>query len=836
MIQVPLPRTTIALASLLLSSVLAVVSTAVESNSTAEDTRSGTVPSVDFGRQVQPVLAKRCYACHGPDAAEGGLRLDSRDAAVAELESGEHAVVPGEDAASAILQRVTTDDESMRMPPEGAPLKEAEVAAIRQWIVEGAKWQPHWAFQPLSRPDVPKPKDQAWVRNPIDAFVRNRLETHEMRPAKPADRVALIRRATYDLTGLPPTLEEVAAFLLDQREDAYERLIDRLLASPQHGEKWARYWLDLVRFAETNSFERDGLKPHAWRYRDYVIRSFNSDKPYDQFIREQLAGDEHASPTADQMIATGYYRLGLWDDEPSDPAQLKYDVLDDIVKTTGQVFLGLTIDCARCHEHKIDPLRQQDYYGLLAFFHNITPMQTSGSNIERPIFPSAEAREEYAASEAGRQAEIDTLAKKVQELETVFLTRLEENEPTGGADESPDSREKRRNRRRGELQKLLQEKGPKTLGEAVYVDYQQARERLQKLRGDKTPAELALCVTESGRNAPATFVLLRGNPHVPGPQVEPSFPAILGAQPPVIEPLPEDVDSSGRRTALAEWIASAENPLTARVMANRVWQFHFGRGIVRSPNNFGVQGDPPTHPELLDWLANQMIDGNWQLKQLHRLIMTSNTYRMSSQGDAAYAAVDPTNNYLWRFDIRRLTAEEIRDSILAVNGRLNSQMYGPGFYSDIPQEVLAGQSRPGAGWGNSPDTERARRSIYIHVKRSLLTPMLESFDLAEPDSSCPVRFSTTQPTQALGMLNSQFIHQQAEVFAERLRREAGDDVSAQVRLGLRLVTCREPAAEEVRRGVALIENFQTHDQLDRQRSLQLYALTLLNLNEFFYLD
>jgi hypothetical protein len=518
----------------------------------------------------------------------------------------------------------------------------------------------------------------------------------------------------------------------------------------------------LVRFAETNSYERDDPKPHAWRYRDYVIRAFNADKPYDRFLREQLAGDELPDRDADALIATGYYRLGIWDDEPTDRDQARYDGLDDIVATTAQVFLGLTVDCARCHDHKIDPIPQKDYYRLLAFFQNINHYRNGGPTDEVQVVAGPDGRPSFVPVKAA----------------------------------------------------------PKD----------------KKKQKESATDETLLCVTEAGSQPPETFVLLRGNPQTKGDRVEPSFPVVLGAPNPVIPTLPSEGRSTGRRLALANWLASKDNQLTARVMANRVWQYHFGRGIVRSPNNFGIQGDPPTHPELLDWLASEFMAQGWRLKPLHRLILTSNTYRMSSRGDAQALAKDPSNDLFWRFDMRRLTAEEIRDSLLAVSGTLSSKMFGPSVYVDIPREVLAGQSRPGYGWGKSPPEDQARRSVYIHVKRSLLTPILESFDVAETDRSTPVRFATTQPTQALGMLNSAFLSDQAALFAARLRKEVGDDVTHQVCLALSLITGRPATEEEVRRDVELIQSLQTQDGVTGEAALRYYCLMVLNLNEFVYVD
>jgi len=762
---------------------------------------------VDFARDIQPLLARRCYACHGPDTREAGLRLDDRAAATAALDSGSIAVVPGDAAKSELVARITSTDHDLRMPPEGPRLTAAEVALLEQWIAAGAEWRAHWAFRPLERPPLPP---AAAATNPVDAFIDAGLAARGLARSPEADRARLLRRATYSVTGLPPTEQEMLAFLADQSPGAWEKVVDRLLAAPHYGEHWGRHWLDLVRYAETNSFERDGVKPHVWRYRDYVIRSFNDDKPYDQFVLEQLAGDELPEPSADGLIATGYYRLGLWDDEPADKLQARYDWLDDIVSTTGQVFLGLTINCARCHDHKIDPFPQRDYYALLAFFHNITPLGDRHLNpafIERPL------------PEAGLTA-----------AEAADLAR---------------ERDRRRAEARANLDainKRIQEHGEQALDELARKDLAGWKKLLADLDAEGARQPKALVVTEHGPEAPETFVFSRGNPHAePAPEnrVEPAFPAILEPPAPEIEP-PASGGSTGRRTALARWLTAADNPLTPRVLANRVWQYHFGRGIVKSPNNFGLMGDPPTHPELLDWLAAELVATGWRLKSLHKTILMSRAYRASSQAIPGALAQDPLNDACWRFDMRRLAAEELRDSIHVASGAFNSKMFGPSVYPDMPQAVLATQSRPGEGWGRSPLEEQARRSIYIHTKRSLLTPLLADYDLADPDASCPVRFTTTQPTQALGMMNGDFLHAQARAFAERVRREAGgtnaDQTAVMVRRALEIALVRPATDAEVARGVALVTELGAKDGVGPGRAFELYCLMVLNLNEFAYLD
>ncbi len=819
-----------------------------------------------YNEQVQPLLEQNCYDCHGKGKIKGGLRLTSR-----------HAILEGGDSGAAVdFQQVDASPlmeavnyESYEMPPSGK-LPDEQIALIRRWIEKGlpmpetdeadpiaekAHRSPqvdddtrnHWSFLAVKRPSSPDVQHAEWVTNPIDAFVLARLEQAGLSPAPPAAKQALIRRVTYDLTGLPPSPDEVDAFVADESPDAYERLVERLLDSPHYGEHWARYWLDLVRYAESNSFERDNPKPFVWRYRDYVIKSLNDDKPYNRFIREQLAGDELDEPTPGSIIATGFYRLGIWDDEPADPLLAYYDGLDDIAATTSQALLGLTLNCARCHEHKLDPIPQHDYYRFVAFFGNIQHYgkraddTVAAASLRDVVLPEETSLYAKQAADYGQQ--LSDIREQVSLLEAKVLPQL----VGGEKDDFQDASSRLDILRRG-IGRLIDEPD--------FKDYERLKKKLAKLEANPPrAASRVLSIKEHGAEAPPAHVLIRGNPHVEGAEVDPGFPSVLSPPDPAIRP-PAHGESSGRRRALAEWIASPENPLTARVMANRIWQWHFGRGIVRSPNNFGLQGVAPTHPLLLDWLAAEFVGRGWSLKSMHRLILMSNTYRMASSvgeqgvggGDQGAGTGepaterggrdrDPQNDLFWQFNMRRLRAEEVRDSILAVNGRLNtSKMFGPSIYPVIPPEVLAGQSRPGQGWGTSGDEDVRRRSIYIHLKRSLMVPILAAFDVAETDKTCPVRFATTQPTQALGMLNSTFISEQVNWFAAFLREHAGDDPPAQVRLALRRVTQREPTEAEISRGLQLIKVLETEHGRTPEESLHDFCLTALNLNEFLYLD
>jgi hypothetical protein len=693
-----------------------------------------------FEKEVLPILKANCFKCHGGPRPRGRLSLASRKGLLTGGDLGP--AVSLEKPGDSLLLKAIHYRDGLEMPPTGKlPARQLDI--LTRWVKAGAPWpeskepvatvrkgpritdedRSYWAFQPVRRPAPPRVKAVGWVRNPIDAFVLAKLEAKGLAPAAPADRRTLARRVHYDVTGLPPAPEEIDAFVNDPSADAYERLVERLLASPHYGEKWGRHWLDLVRYAETNGFEFDQPKPFAWRYRDYVVSAFNTDKPYDQFLREQLAGDLLPVVTRESMIATGYYRLGQWDSGAADRLQQRYDVLDGILSTTGQVFLGLSVGCARCHDHKKDPLLQKDYYRLLAFFHNITDM--GGKRLTRRV---------------------------------------------DGID--------------------------------------------------------VLCVSEG--YASPTHVLIRGNPRARGEKVEVGFPEVLSP--------PGQKARAGGRLALADWLTDPKNPLTARVLVNRLWQHHFGRGIVPTPNDFGKLGEGPTHPELLDWLASELVQGGWKLKRVHQLILTSSAYRMSSKADPGALAADPANLLLWRFPMRRLTAEEIRDSTLAVSGTLNRKMGGPPIYPRLPREVLASQDRPGKGWRPSPPGEAARRSVYIHVKRSLLVPQLAQFDFADTDQSCPVRFTTTVPTQALAMLNDDFTNAQARLFARRLAGEASQGLEAQVTRAIRLTTGRVPSADQVRKDSGFVRELRRDYNLSEQEALRYYCLLLLNTNEFIYLD
>lgn len=780
--------------------------------------------AVNFTQDVQPILAKHCYACHGPDEVEGGVRFTDVKAAFAETDSGEFAIVPGDVEASQLIARITSDDEYEQMPPEGDRLTASQVQTLKTWIEQGATWDKHWAFEPMKRSIPPKVDSEEWNANPIDAFIYDSLARAGLKPNPPADRATLIRRAFYDLTGLPPTADQVQAFIDDPDPNAFDRLVEELLQSPHYGENWGRHWLDLVRYAETNSYERDGVKPNAWKYRDYVVKSLNDDKPYDQFVREQLAGDELDDVTVETLTATGYYRLGVWDDEPADPLQARFDGFDDIITTTGQVFLGLTINCARCHDHKIDPIPQMDYYGMLAFLADVTPWGSRGnSKTNNQIDVSTDEVNRLYQVNDDRRRELEAKMRTIEQAGIVKMS-------------APDQRATEGNQRKRD--RVLSEKLADNLTSQQWSQYQKIKQQLktvQEAAANLPPRENVMGLAVCNPRPDQTFLLFRGNPHSPADPAVPRFPSILDETVPEIpEPAP-DARSAGRRRVLADWITSPDNRLTARVMANRIWQFHFGRGIVRSSNNFGQLGVPPTHPKLLNWLGHRLIDEGWKLKSMHRLIMSSRAYQMSSRASEPVVTEDPNNDLFWRFDPRRLRAEEVRDSMLAVAGVLNRQTYGPSFYEKLSAEVLAGQSRPGAGWGDSPQEQRDRRSLYIHVKRSLLTPLLTAFDFPDPDLTCEERFATLQPGQALALLNGDFAHEQASRLAETIGAAESNNVTV-VQRTISAALQRSATTEEVARGDRLIESLIDEHGLSRSRAIQLYCLSVLNWNEFLFLD
>jgi hypothetical protein len=721
----------------------------------------------------------------------------------------------------------------------------------------------HWAFLPVQRPALPDVSDPAWSCNPIDRFVLARMEATGVKPGGSADRRTLIRRLYLDLIGLPPTPNEVRAFLADSSPDAVDRVVDDLLARPQYGERWARHWLDVVRYAETNGYERDGVKPHAWRYRDYVIDALNRDKPYSRFLTEQLAGDEVEGSDASAQIATTFLRLGTWDDEPADTMVDRYDQLDDVLGTAATAFLGITLRCARCHDHKFDPYSQVDYYRMLAVFQPLTRPQDGRTDLDRRVGTETELAA-YQAGISRSDAEINRVWERIEALIKPEIDRL--FAPPGKAQNGMPPW--KRTSLPPELGKTLQtEPSKRSQSQRNLVKFFAAKleaevrgiapEEVQaalKPLDDRIAAIKAAQPTEppradiwyeDGPKAPLTRILKRGDPTRPGATVEPGVPVVLAARQP--NPPRATARSTGRRLWLARWLTSPENPLVARVIVNRIWQYHFGEGLVASSNDFGVIGDVPSHPDLLDWLASELVASGWRLKPLHRIIVLSQTYQRSSAFEPGAAKVDPNDALLWRWRQRRLEAEVVRDAILAVSGQLNPRMSGPGFYPTLPRAVLEGQSRPGDGWGKSDSREEARRSIYIFVKRSLAVPELDLLDAPDNTSSCERRTVSTTGPQALTFLNGAFVQEQARHFASRLVAEVGQAANDQVERAFDIALGRPPRPEESRASLAFLETQERQIQADaaiaqdnlpagaaRRKALEAFCLVVLNMNEFVY--
>ncbi len=774
---------------------------------------------VDFSRAIRPILAKQCFSCHGPDKQESGLALHEFAKATIESDSGRRPIVPGDVDASELLRRISSEDPSERMPPEGPGLSKRQVDLFRNWVQAGAEYREHWAFLPLGDPKPPTVIGPKQPINPIDAFVQDRWRKDSLEAAPLAQPRALIRRLYFDCIGVPPDLETVERFASNPSETAYAELVDQLLADPRFGERMARDWLDLVRYAETNSYERDGPKPNAWKYRDYVIDSFNADKPYDRFLLEQLAGDELDSPNSESLTATGFYRLGIWDDEPADPLQAKFDGYDDLVSTIGQGVLGLTLNCARCHDHKIDPIPQKDYYQMVAFLRDVTPYGSRGDEKSNNQIDVSD--NELALKNEELKKRIKETKESIRRIEEIGIAKMADEDKK--AAKGPDR------------DKVARERLKSQLEPSEWEEYESLKRFAEETRKEmeSLPLDFRLGLAKCDAKPEQTHVMMRGSPQAPGDMVEPAFPKLFCDEKPVFGD--SKTNSAGRRTVLAKWMTSPTNRLTGRVIANRVWQRHFGRGIVRSSNNFGQLGDPPTHPELLDFLSQQVVRFGWQLKPLHRIMLMSQTYRLSSTGSSESVHRDPANDAFSRFNVRRLSAEEIRDAILTVNGRIDWEQHGPSFFPTVSDDVKAGQSVPGKGWGKSSAADRSRRSVYIFIKRSLIPPELSAFDFPETDTSCEARFLTTQAAQAMNMLNGAFVQEQASHFAENAIKN-GAGLADNLKSAIELAYSRPANNGEIQRAIKRIGTLREKFGLSEQQAFREYCLVLLNSNEFIYLD
>ena len=738
-----------------------------------------------FEEHVVPILEARCLQCHGGDKSESGLDLRRRFTILKGGDSGP-AIVPNKPESSLLMEFI---DEGL-MPPEDQPqLSKTEINVLRNWIASGSaladdtelplparvesdpiineSTRQHWAFQPIRASTPPVVKTQVSVISPIDAFILAELDERNWQAESPASKTRLIRRLHFDLTGLPPIPEDVTAFVDDESADAFEKVVDRLLASQRYGEHWAQHWLDVVRFAETEGFEYDRHLPDAWRFRDYVIDSLNADKPFDEFVREQIAGDEIRPNDPECQTAAIFHRLGAVRRNAGNPdiALSRNEVLTERTNIIGEAFLGLTVGCARCHNHKLEPITQKDYYRLQAYF-----AATQEYDISLVPLAEKEAWDRQAA------------ALKVS------INRLEAQLAAATGDQKKQLEQKIRN--------IVYEQPPH-------------------------PPTIPSIRNEND-NRTTIHVLRRGVWEHKGVAVGARPLSVL-----VSSDEPElAAETSTPRTQLANWLTDERHPLTTRVIVNRVWQHHFGIGLVRTANDFGTHGSRPSHPELLDWLASSLMNNGWRLKPLHRLIVLSQTYRQNSrvQSDPEITVSDPDNQFLSHFNRRRLSGEEIRDAMLAVSGRLNLKSHGPSVITPVDPELINLLYDP-AQWIVTKDAaEYDRRSIYLIAKRNLRLPFMEAFDAPALQASCPERVTSTHAPQALELLNGRFANDMAEAFAGRLSRECGEDPQRIVERAFQLATGRSPTVRESELALEFLKD----------QPLKEFALAVFNLNEFIY--
>ena len=751
----------------------------------------------DLAARAVKILEQRCQMCHGPALVQSGLNLHSREGLMKGGARGT-AIVAGKAAESRLIQAVRRTGE-LAMPP-GPKLAETEIATLEQWVAAGAAWpkvaaaaESWWSFRKPVRPAVPKLEEAAWVRTPVDAFILKKLSGEKLKPAREASRAGLMRRAYLDLTGLPPTNEQVEKFVNDAAPGAYEKLVDDLLASPRYGEKWGRHWLDLVRYGDTAGFEQDPYLLYAWRFRDYVIDSFNSDKPYDRFVKEQIGGDELYPDEPPAMSGTGFYTVGPNRDMLYKVEDInRTETLIDWVDTTGSVFLGLTVGCARCHDHKFDPIPQRDYMAMQAIF---LPAEKTR------VFLQYDPARGYDLADNGRQVRLYEIADQLQALLGA-----------GGG---------RRNGANAEARPEMKPEDEKKL-------HALEQQLVQMFRTYK-PGPFAPGIHDINRESPKAFLPGRGGR--PPEEVPPGLLSALGGG--AIPEPPAEALTTGRRKALAEWVAGPDNPLTARVMVNRVWQYHFGRGLVSTPSDLGRRGGTPSHPELLDWLTTEFTGNGWSMKKLHKLIMTSSVYRQSSEVSKEAIERDAENIYLSHFNRRRLLPEEIRDTMLQSSGALNLKMAGRPVVPDVAREELYGLSGNGM-WNPTADkSEHSRRSIYMLSRRTFRPAMFESFDAPDGILSCSRRVESNTAPQSLTLLNGQWTMQESTRLSEKLAATADD--TEMIGKAWQAVYGRAPRADEVS-GVRTFLEVQTAELGSRKAAAAELARVLYNTNEFLYVD
>jgi mono/diheme cytochrome c family protein len=800
----------------------------------------------DAGR-AHEILRSNCSPCHSQQLALSGLNLDSRESALKGGNRGP-ALVAGKAAESKLIEAVERKGK-FAMPPN-KPLSASEVAVLRSWIDEGAPWatggvakssRPSWwAFQPVQRPAVPAKKDPS-VRNEIDHFVRLGLTQQKLNPSPQASKATLVRRAYMDLWGLPATAEQVKSFMEDTSPEAWPKLIDRLLASPHYGEKWGRHWLDLVRYADTAGFELDTYIHDAWRYRDWVIQAFNEDKPYDRFIREQIAADELMPEDPQARTGTGLYCVGPNRDLFPDQADInREETLTDYVDTTSAVFLGLTAGCARCHDHKFDPISQEDHYRIRAVFAPATKVKVALNRLDSLGFDVSESNREWKLRELGEQIRA-TQARCSDQVRTAKLNALpqEVREAIARPDSERSPRQRELVTEHEAKARVSDDEIRACMNPTETAALHEIEKGLIRMYSGYRSKPFACGIADWWNVSPKTIMPVKGSPQ--GREVQPGFFSVLGGGevPPPAEtreatgPIPL-MPTTGRRTALANWIADNKNPLTARVMVNRMWQYHFGRGLIATPSDFGTRSGKPSHPELLDWLADEFVTKGWSMKHMHRLMMNSATYQQDSTTSKVAAERDPLNVYLSHFSRRRIDAEELRDSVLLATGGLNLKRGGRPVVPPLTAEEKSTLTQsPDNAWVLTADaSEHSRRSIYMIQKRTFRMPMLEVFDAPETMLTCSRRDSSTSAPQSLSLFNGAFTMERARALARQLPEDK--DENAVIRAWEKVLS-RGPSKVELERALAFLKAQQANAGSREESRVELVR-ALLNLNEFLYVD
>ena len=769
---------------------------------------------VDFATNIAPILEQRCQACHGAALRSGGLRLDSREAALKGGYSGP-VIVAGKSAESRLILLVSGAGGNLVMPPTGERLPPEEIELLRAWVDQGAEWPEdsaaaapetetlHWAFQPVAKPELPSVRAEEWLRNPIDGFILARLEEEGIEPSAPARPETLARRVGLDLTGLPPPRADLEAYLAAPGPAAYERLVDRLLESHHYGERWAIHWLDLARYADSDGYEKDNERPYAWRWRQWVIDALNRDMPFDRFTIEQVAGDTLPGATLDQRVATGFHRNGLKNREGGVKIeQFRFEETVDRANTIGTVWLGLTVGCAQCHDHKYDPVSQEDYYRLFAFMNDVDEVEIAapmpgemgpylkalpaylqrreellGTNRVRELQPAWEAKMVQAADNPGKWTDWDHALDAVQKY-------LDNGEAIVRK-----PRSERTEREQTKLEDHFVKNYHRVIEKDFWkeLDWVSLRKELIRLRAETPDITYARSIADAnpGRR---THIHLRGEWNRPGVPVEPGTPTALP---------PLNLDSRHPRLALAEWLVSEDNPLTARVAVNRIWQEYFGRGIVTTPDDFGMRSPGPSHSLLLDWLASAFMDNGWSLKKLHKTIVMSATYRQSSRRRPELEQRDPDNTLLARQQRIRLPAEVIRDAALEASGLLNPAVGGPSVRPPQPEGVTGLAYAGSVSWNASEGTDRYRRGLYTFLQRTVLHPQLANFDMPDRTAAECTRERSNTPLQALNLLNDAVFVEAARALALHVLEGSGGDAASGLREAFRRCLSRDPDESEL---------------------------------------